>query len=617
MNKEAIDLLIAKNPELKGVRDKLEAMQKGAYCMHRSWGFGQIRDYDAVNNKLLIDFEGGKNAHAMDPVFCIERLDILPESNILVRQRKEPELIEEMIKKRPADLIVEILAHCPDNAASPIELENLLGRLLGETRFKKWWSATKKALIKDPRVAVPSKKNEPFLLREEPLRPEQEILEEYYMTKQPKKKILLAEKLYQISSNVAEIEKDLPQIFDDLTTAIKEARQLTQADRLHGVWVRNDLARHLHADVDALEPTSASIIQATEDLSKLAEELPGSYHRRFLDVMTRTYPDKWQDVAINLLRNSTGKFTSEVIVFLFDKGCVEMVAECFRRWLNEQTLKGPVLLWIVKNRNSRKFAKLVDGLVGPRLLAAILYAIDYEALQATGNRRMPLADVLSEDGELIPDLLADASAETARDLAQTLLLNQGFEDLTKKSLLARFIKQFPSIQSLVAGEAEQQAEQLIVSKDSLEFRKKEYEELVSKKIPENKQAIATAREHGDLRENSEYKMARQDQDTLLARKAQLEVDLGRARVTDFQDAPTDVVGVGSVVQVVQKSSKRSHKYALLGAWDSAPEKNILSYKTPLGQSLLGKRVGDTVKTEIDGQVEEWTIERISRWVDEK
>ena len=78
----------------------------------------------------------------------------------------------------------------------------------------------------------------------------------------------------------------------------------------------------------------------------------------------------------------------------------------------KRQLKSSVLLWIIRNRHSRKFAKLVDGLVNSRLLAAIFYAIDYEALQNTGNRRIVLADALSDDPDLIPDLLADANDET-------------------------------------------------------------------------------------------------------------------------------------------------------------------------------------------------------------
>ncbi len=618
MNKEAIDLIIKKNPRLKSQRERLEEMQPGTFGIHRTFGVGEIRDFDEVQQKLIIDFSDGKEGHAMDPAFCVGKLVILPENHILVRQRKEPEDVETLIKKRPADLIAEILSGYPDMTASPIELEGVLRLLLGPDRFKKWWTATKKALVKDPRIAVPAKKTDPYVLREEPLKPEQEILEDFYAEKNPKKKILLAEKLYQLADSVEEIASDLPQIFQDLTEAVgKASRQLSQAERLHGVWVRNDLGRQLHEDVEVIEPTSKSILLETDDLSGLADELPSGYYKRFLDLVTRTWPDTWKEQCIGLLRNSSGKFTSECINFLSERDCQDEVAQCFRRWLDEQSIKGPVLYWIVKNRNSRKFAALVDGLIGPRLLAAILMAVDNEALQNTGNRRIALADVLSDDPDLIPDLLADATGENARDLAQTLLMNQGFEDLTKKSLLARFIKRFPSIQNLVAGEAasDDEEDQLVVSKESFLSRREELTDLIKNQIPANKEAIAAARELGDLKENSEYKMARQDQETLLARKEILEAELSRARQTDFTDATLEFVGIGSVVELTQGSTGQRVRYSILGAWDSAPEKDILSYKTPLGQALLSKRVGDSVQTDIDGQVETWALEQIERWVD--
>ena len=622
MNKESIDLIIERNPKLKHSRHVLERMQPGAFCIHRSWGFGQVKSFDDTTFKLIIDFEGGKQNHPMDPAFCVGKLEILEEDNLLVKKNTDSAAIEEMIKKQPIDLVIEVLSHNPNGCASAVELEKFLSRLVGKTKFKKWWANTKKLLVKEPRIAVPVKKTDPYVLRDEPLTPEQEIFEAFYTNKNPKKKILLAEKLCQLSTSVEEIATDhFPRIMEELTEAIKEAKQLNQADRLHGVWVRNDLGRFLYEDedVEALEPTSTSIIKATENLSALAEELPSSYFERFLDLLSRVYPEGWNGIVLNLLKNSTGKFTSECITFLIARECNDLISEHFQKWLNEQSLKGPVLYWILKNRKTRRFQRLLKDLVGPRLLNAVFYAIDYEALQATSNRRIMLADILSEDTDLIPDMLAEASQEIAKDLAHTLMHNQGFESLTKKSLLARFIKQFPSIQSLVAGDAEadSEAEQLIVSAESLEARKKEYETLINEKIPENKEAIAIARDHGDLKENSEYKMARQDQDMLLARKSLLESELSRARVSDLTNVTNEQIGIGSVVEVEQKSSSKTHTYAILGAWDSNPENDILSYKTPLGQKLLAKKEGDKVTTEIDGNEEIWTVKKISRWVDLK
>lgn len=618
MNKDDIDLLIQRQPNLESSREKLELMQAGKYCIHRSWGIGKITEYNTQDSKLIIDFEGGKSGHAMDPVFCIDRLNILAPESMIARHREEPEVVEEIIKKRPTDLIVEILSYAPNQGATNTELESQLTRLLGEKRYKKWWASTKKLLVKDPRIAVPSKKTAPYILRDDPVTAEDEILEQFFSTKAPKKKITLAEKLQDLSVSNENLKKQLPDVLISLTEAIKETRRLNPGERLYGLWVRNDLARYIHEDVEILEPTSSSMIYENKELSELAVQIPSSYHKRFLDLIARCYPDDWEKIMFDLLKNSSGKFTSECINFLIERETEDKLQHMLQRWLDEQTLKGPILLWIVKNRHVSKFQMVVKDLINPRMLNAIFYAIDYEALQNAGTRRIPLADFLSDDAEIIPELLSSASPETAGDLATTLMLNQGFESLTKNSILARFIKQFPNVQNLLTDEnIEKAQDHLIVSQKSYDARKKEYDILINEKIPENTSAIVAARELGDLRENAEYKMARQDQETLLSRKEQYELDLGRAQITDFTDAPSDIIGVGTVVELLQYSSGKNITYSILGAWDSDPENNILSYETPLAYALLSKKVGETVETNIDNMSEQWTVKKILRYVDLK
>jgi len=228
-----------------------------------------------------------------------------------------------------------------------------------------------------------------------------------------------------------------------------------------------------------------------------------------------------------------------------------------------------------------------------------------------------LSHPLSDDADLISDLLASADTETARDLGNSLLLNQGFEELTKKSLLARFIKLFPSLQSLVSGESETKDEQFLVSRESYEKKRVEYEEIVSKRIPENSKAISVAREHGDLKENSEFKMAKQDQGVLMGQKAQLERDLARARITDFSEASTDSISVGTIVDLRDVATGKAVRYSVLGAWDSDPDAHRIAYKTPLGQALMGKKVGEHVKLKIGSTHQEFQIAGITRFVDAK
>ena len=613
MNSEAISAIIAKNPALKASKAKLEAMEPGAYVMHRSWGFGQIKEYDESAQKLIIDFKG-KAGHPMDPAFCVNTLDVLPPKHILARRETEPETIKQLIEDNPVQLVIDTLSAYPNQAASAIELETTLAQVVGEDKFKRWFAAVKKQLIKDPRIGVPAKKTEIYVLRDEPVSAEDEILEAFGATRSARRRITLAEDLLSVSIK-DEAKPALQTVLTGLVEAVRDSNQLDAAERLYGAFVRDELARLLGQDPATLNPPQSDLVKDVRSLGAIAEKIPVHFQSRFLDLVKETHPLEWREIVFSLLKTSQGKFTTECINFLVENEQSEELASTLARWKTEQNLRAPVLLWIIKNRHSKKFAKLLNNLITPRLLSAIFFAIDYEALQSAGTRRIPLAEALSDDPDLISDLLAAADTETARDLANTLLLNQGFEELTKKSLLARFIKLFPSLQSLVAGDAEAKDEQLLVSRSSYEKRRNEYEEIVTKRIPDNSKAIAAAREHGDLRENSEFKMAKQDQSVLMAQKAQLERDLARARITDFTDANTDQVSVGTIVDLRDVSDGRAIRYTVLGAWDSDPENHIIAYKTPLGQALLGKKVGEHVKLKIGGTQHEYQLAGITRYVD--
>jgi len=626
MNVEIIDRLIDQDPTLESSRSALEAMKEGACCIHRSWGLGRISGYESDRGMILVDFEeDDRKSHAMDPVFCLGKLEVLDDDHILSRHRANPEEIEKMAKKEPVNLIIEILSNCEDGCSSARDIERTLVFLLGPVKAKKWWTATKKLLIKDPRVAVPNKKTEPYVLRDEPVRPEQEVLQDFFDEKRSKEKIALAEKLFDLATEKEDLQADLPQVLLELTAAIMEARNLSQADRLYGIWVRNNLARDVEEDVEKLEPTSASILEeCTDDLPGLADLMPTKFHSRFLDLVSRVYPDDWKKIVVNLLQNTALKFSGECAHFLIDREESALLKKSLLNWLDEQTLKAPVLLWILKFRELPKFKDLLADLIGPRLLTAVFSAIDYESLQNATTRRIPLAEILSDDRGLLPDILDKGTVENAKDLAQALLLNPGFEDLSKRSLLARFIKMFPEIQSMVDGEDSSSSpdsaapitdDSLVVSQSSYDQKLADLDELTKEKIPANSLAIETAREHGDLRENAEYHMAKDEQKLLLARQAELQGEIMRAKPTDFTDAPVDSIGIGSVVTLTDQDNGESQKYVILGAWDSDPDNNVLSYLTPLGQKLLGEKVGNLVETEVEGNVQSWKVEDLARWVD--
>jgi len=205
-----------------------------------------------------------------------------------------------------------------------------------------------------------------------------------------------------------------------------------------------------------------------------------------------------------------------------------------------------------------------------------------------------LHDLVMEDRELIPDLLASAEIGVVREMMRKLLLTSVFEELNKRSLLGRIVRAYPEMQAMLEGDSGERQESLIVSWESLERRKAEYEDLIKKKIPDNTREIAVARSYGDLRENFEFKAAKEMQRVLQRRQAEMEVALSRARGTDFSNADTSMVSIGTIVTYRILETGASQTYTILGAWDGKVEKAILSYQSGIGQALLAKKVGDQV-----------------------
>ncbi|MDR1906888.1 MAG: GreA/GreB family elongation factor [Puniceicoccales bacterium] len=619
MDKTVIEQIARKQPLLDREFEKLVNINDGTYCVHQSWGLGQILGYEATKNVLKIVFED-QIEHRMDPVFCVKKLEILPNNNILVQFKSNPNEIVAKAKNEPVALIRSLIENSPHKELALSEIEFIFKRIIGESGFRRWWSNTKKLLAKDPLVTLSPKRLNTYILREQPISVEDDIMDQIQIHKDPIKKIEITAKILDLPrENQETIATEIKNVVDDLTTILAaNDKRLSIAQKLTCCWIRNDLAGIIGEEIEYFEPAPESLIRDCNNLGKLIEELPSNYYERFLLLVTCTFPDEWESRCANLLKNSQGKFTNECILFLIERGCHDFLKDCFTRWLNERALKSPVLHWIIKNRHVRKFAEVISKeLIGHKLLNAIFLAIDMEALANASSKRIPLAELVSEDRNLIRDLLSDATEEHARGLCQMLMQNQWFDSLTKKLLFARFIKEFPSVQVLISDKLsdKQSADvSLIVSRESLDAKKKEYEILINEKIPANKKAIEIAREHGDLSENSEYKMARQDQGILLSRRDQLEIDLKKAQIIDFATANDDVVGIGTVVRLINASNE-STEYAILGAWDGDPDNNILSYKTPLAQALLAKQVGDDVEITINDKISSWKIEAIRRYVD--
>lgn len=123
--------------------------------------------------------------------------------------------------------------------------------------------------------------------------------------------------------------------------------------------------------------------------------------------------------------------------------------------------------------------------------------------------------------------------------------------------------------------------------------KRELDELKNKKLPHLIDRVQSAREQGDLSENSEYHAAREELQLIEGRIEELEEIVSHAKIVS--DAKRDVVSIGNKVTI--KTDSSTHTYHIVGKYEADPTNKKISDESPLGKALMGKKVGHEVEYE--------------------
>jgi transcription elongation GreA/GreB family factor len=192
---------------------------------------------------------------------------------------------------------------------------------------------------------------------------------------------------------------------------------------------------------------------------------------------------------------------------------------------------------------------------------------------------------LCESGSTLPRLIAHLDEEKAAQAIDAIARASGLEGYQRDALVNAIELRFPNLRKQVA-------QPLYATDASIAQKKAELRQLLEAEIPANRKAIEEARALGDLRENFEYKSARQRHEYLAARVATLHRDLERAAPIDPNRLETDEIRIGARVTLRSEAGAK-RTVIILGPWESRPEEGIVSYESELAQTLLGKRVGDS------------------------
>ena len=583
--------------------DPLTELVAAGFCTHRSWGSGKITTVDTLMAKITIDFQA-KPGHSMDLGFAATILKPLSSSHILARKATDLAGLKRMGALRHLELIKLVLESYGGEATVAQIQESLVPDVIEED-WKKWWTDAKKEMKSDGHFQLPVKKTEPIVYHAEELSPADKLMSNIRDAKGLKAQLAAASELCKAIDDVENKESVLDEVVAILNDAIKNHLTFKPSLALEAVLLRDAIRTQSGVQPQEEELIADDIFEKADNLAEVIEGLSAAKQKLALEAFRQAHPDTWVVTYLKLINETGLRLVGELVQILIDTGHFDKFKGNLTKLISKREASTDLMLWMGKNR-SDSFADIL----GPDVFRAMMAAIENDRFQ--DRKTSKLGDLILSDQELITDLIGSADIELVEDLVRALQATNCFDDMDKRSLLGRIVKEFPSIQAMISGDQAKEDNALIVSWPSLERRKLEYEELVKEKIPANSKEIAIARSFGDLRENHEFKAAKETQKLLLSRKGELEFDLTRARATDFSDATIDQVTVGNKVGVTNLETNKPETFTVLGAWDGDPDNQILSYLTPLGQAFLGKKPGEEAKLEFDDESRRYRIDTIEQ-----
>ncbi|MDR1872761.1 MAG: transcription elongation factor GreA [Deltaproteobacteria bacterium] len=136
--------------------------------------------------------------------------------------------------------------------------------------------------------------------------------------------------------------------------------------------------------------------------------------------------------------------------------------------------------------------------------------------------------------------------------------------------------------------------------------KKELERLIKEERPSVIKAIEEARAHGDLSENAEFHAAKERQGFIEGRIAELETQLATSQVEEIA-GPYDRCVFGATVTMENVDTGDTKTYTLVGPFESAPERGLISVATPIGRALLGREAGDEIRVNTPNGPQDYNI----------
>lgn len=575
--------------------EKHISFDTGNFVFHRSWGIGRIRSI--AGDDITIDF-AKKRGHKMSLKMAINALDVLPKDHIWVlRAVWKRQKLHDLVKKNPIWALKTVIRSLGNSADMKKIKAELVPSILSPGEWSSWSTKARKILKTNPDFGTLTDKVDHFVVRDQPITFEEKTFNKFKAEKTFFDRVKTVEEFIDYVQDEGDgIDSEFfREMFEYFAAFIRNPAQVNEYVISSVIVLRDIVAKFPFLRGD-LELDFETFYQQIDDLEGVFSRIDSTdLKKRFLSLV-RKVDKNWAPVYARLLPYHLSR---DVLVDLDRHQQSDLILAFISRVYENYRDMRESFVWLVRNTADDPWFDQL-GITLEKRLIAMVHILDMtfrdidNGKEVSYNRKInkQVHTYLIKEGTL-PDFLDTADEEA---VTRIFTLISDVKEMDPKELLdlkQRVLNRFPNFRFYGEDVVEQSTRKVLYcTAEKYDAKQAEYKYLQEVEVPQNSKEIEQAREYGDLKENAEYKAAKERQDSLNNRAARIKTELEQAHVVKPGDVAGDEVAFGTKVTLRDLENDTQLVYSILGPWESDPEHGIINYQSPLGNKLLHHKVGD-------------------------
>jgi len=535
----------------------------GAIVWMEGKGPGRVAEVNFGLEGFKVDFEKQRGV-TVGFRAAAKLLKPLPPGHLLRRKLEEPETLAQLLEQAPAELLREVLAS-HDRPLSAGEIKEALSGIVADSQWTSWWGAARRH---EQVMTTGAGGRQAYSWAASGGHASDAVWRAFERTD-------TAGKIELLRKN-ADRDSALRERMTGALVALGAAAAVAKPALAYEIWWSLDRAGAAPAGASWAPESLLVAVDPRQILPLVADR----QLRERGYTLIKTLRSDWSELLPDFLAREDDPRTLATLADELRRSAPALLERFFDQVVAQPRKAPAAFVWLAERGDDEP---AIAGRNPLRLLQQVLATLNADEFATFRTRLRPLL----ESGGTVPKLLMRLEEDQAAQAYEALARAAGLESFERQPLLTALELKFPVLRQ--GGDALP----LYATPQSIAARRAELKQLLDIEIPRNRKAIEEARAMGDLRENFEYKSARQRHEYLAARSAQLDGELRRVRPLEPGTIDTSEARIGTRLRL-RSDANAERTLTILGPWESKPEEDIVSYESDAAGLVLGRKPGEAI-----------------------